>query len=887
MRRTEHKKLYFEIIERVWKRQGRVSYRDFNRALKWARARMAPNRSAQVRIPSQQTFSRFWRLFKKRQRIRSYSFVFFRNTLTREMAKGTIDPELSWNDLITTIRGWAREHHVALPAPDRLETLTRSARARAVGRRRHAQRIRREESLGLVLRNLPLIHRFTAAQELMRYPPAWQGKANLQTMAREARIRSELDHIFATNYLRPEILLANASTLDGLLLIEDTPPSLLSRVEKRAVIEALPVYLARRWQQARDVVITCFVRKARSLRFKVKELYDQAVREHSLSLLEDSGPHLRALRRAVLQAIDQNDSSILRDHRQFLAHLEDEQEEITSGEGLFSILAGRGNYARKFAIRLRDIPFEGHDPHARAIVECLPELFAFHQFRIRVPWTVVHRLRFLDVPPAVLRRRRVFEPVLLMTLADLIATGRVTIPGSMLFRDIWKDISSVPVSGPPNDDWIMTLRRRLDVAWQRFNEVFRERNLVVDGQLHVPRVRAEGAVESRSIQLPSCSIVDILWEVHEATGFLDCFQLSGPAPRHLRDDERERLIVAVLLAMGMNLGLREAARSFGRGYSLGRLRNVATHYIRPDTLLAAHHRILRVWDARDLGISWGTGQQCSVDGRVVYSYEKNLLSQYHHRKGRVGVTVYWFVRDDWMAAAIRLIGNQEHEAWYILDELIRQSGGKVLESSCGDTHGQQLALWGLSFLVDKRLMARFRGLRGVKLYSVRRDSGLPIRGVRTIRWNLIRQCAASLQQLAQAVIKGKLPASDVLRTWNLYDDEGRNVGEALREVGKVLRTEYILIYAMDRNLRAMVQRACTRSETWNSFQEAIAWGGGGRVSTNNPRRREEIGLSMAILMNAIIFHNVYRYGDRLKRKNTTPIQWGHVSLYGQYNIWRS
>ena len=887
MRRTDRKELYFEIIERVWNRQGRVSYKDFCEALIWARAHMSPDRRAQIHIPSQPTFSRYWRLFKKQQRIRSCSTAFIRDELVREMTEESIDPELPWNDLLASIHGWARERRVALPAPRRLDILIRSARAQAVGRRRRAQQAQREEALGIVLHDLPLVRRFTAAQELVRYPPAWQGKANLKTMAREACIMSELEHVLATNRLQPEALLANAITQDALNLIESTPPSLLSRIEKQEVVAALPIYLASRWQQARDVVITCFVRKARSLRFKVNELHDQAVREHSLSLLEDSGPRLRALRRAVLQAIDQNDPSILRDHRHFLAHLEDRQEEITSGEGLFSILAGRGNYARKFAHRLQGIPFEGHDPNAQAIVECLPELFAFHPFRLRAPWPVVNNLRFLDVPPTVLRRRRVFEPILLMTLADLIATGRITIPNSTLYRDIWTDVASIPVPEPPTDDWIVSLRQRLDTAWRRFTEVSQERNLVVDGKLHVPRVRAEEMEERRSIRLPSCSIVDILWEVHDATGFLDCFQLAGPAPHHLRDEERRRLTLAVLLAMGMNLGLREAARSFGRGYSLGRLRNVAAHYIRPETLRAALDRLLRVWDARDLGASWGTGQQCSVDGRVVYSYEKNLLSQYHHRKGRVGVTVYWFVRDDWMAAAIRLIGNQEYEAWYILDELLRPSGGKILESSCGDTHGQQLSLWGLSFLVGKRLLARFRGLRRVMLYGDRQDRGPPIRGVRTIRWNLISQCTASLQRLAQAVIEGKLPASDVLRTWNLYDDEGRNVGEALRELGKVLRTEYVLTYAMDGDLRAMVQRACTRSETWNSFQEAIAWGGGGRISTNNPRHREENGLSMAILMNAIVFNNAWRYGDRLKKmKGMTPIQWRHVRLYGQYHLGR-
>jgi len=84
-----------------------------------------------------------------------------------------------------------------------------------------------------------------------------------------------------------------------------------------------------------------------------------------------------------------------------------------------------------------------------------------------------------------------------------------------------------------------------------------------------------------------------------------------------------------------------------------------------------------------------------------------------------------------------------------------------------------------------------------------------------------------------------------------------------------------------------VQRACSRTETWNSFQQAVAWGNGGRIATNNPRRREELGLAQAVLMNAITFHTVWRHGDRLRKKrNATPIQWGHVRRYGQYRIGR-
>ncbi len=827
-------------------------------------------------------------MFEKRRRIRSYKTRALRNILAREMIKGTIDPELSWNDLSAAVHDWAQKQRIILPPDNRLGTIIRSARARAVGRRHRAQQEQREEAMGFVLRDLPLVQRFTAARELIRYPPAWQGKANLITMARETQIRSELEHVFAINHIQPEPLLGNSPEPDSFRLIESTPPSLLSRTEKRAVIAALPIYLAKRWQQARDVVITCFVRKARSLRFRIKEQHDQAVREHSLSLLEHSGPRLRALRRAVLHAIDKNDPSVLKVHRRFLAHMENRQEEIIGSEGLFSILAGRGGYARKFALRLKGIPFEGHDNHARTVVECLPEIFTFHPFRVQVPWPVVNRLHFLDVPPETIRRRRVFEPVILMTLADLIGSGRVTVPNSLLFRDLWTDISSVKLRKTIDTDrWIDALQSKLNRDWIRFVKVARKRDIAIDGQIHVPRIRATETDEGPGIRLPTIPIERLLWEVHDEIGFLDCFRLPENAPHSLSDEERRQLSLANLMATGMNMGLREGSRSFGRGYGLGRLRNAAAHYVYPKTLQATLDRLLQEWDRRNFGSIWGTGERCSVDGRVVFSYEKNLISQYHHRRGRIGVMAYWFVRDDWMASTIRLIGNQEHEAWFILDELLRPSGMKVLKSSCGDTHCQQLALWGLSSLVGKRILARFRGLRGVRLYCSRSGKHLPIRQVHPVRWDLLRRCARSLQRLGEAVRQGIIPASEVLKTWNIYDEEGRNVGDALRELGKIDRTGYILSYAMDKKLRATVQRGCTRSETWNSFMEAIAWAGGGRIATNDPRRRIEIGLSMAILMNAIVFHNVWKYGDRLKRvKGATPIQWGHVRFYGKYKIRR-
>ena len=76
---------------------------------------------------------------------------------------------------------------------------------------------------------------------------------------------------------------------------------------------------------------------------------------------------------------------------------------------------------------------------------------------------------------------------------------------------------------------------------------------------------------------------------------------------------------------------------------------------------------------------------------------------------------------------------------------------------------------------------------------------------------------------------------------------------------------------------------CNQAETWNSFHEAIFWGNGGKLRSNNPERQEEALLALTILMNSIVFYNVRIYGKELTRAEArTPVIWDHIQLLGKY-----
>ena len=900
-RRTRFRhQAYIRVIHRLWTNFGRVTYDKFNDSFRRARAHMSHHSLRTIPYVSQQTFSYYYRNYCRIQHIHRKSYRWIKEKFLNDIQDGKIDVNLREKEMVDLSQTALIRLKVIVPAPDVLRRLIRSARMDFAGQRREQRLVNLEQSLGIVLDDVPAIQRFRAAQELLRYQPAWRGKANLQTMARENKIMTELAAVIRTNNLPIDKIVASPQLRDQQDLVERLRPSYLTRREHLAIVEALPFYLVGRWRDARDVVLACLVRKARLLRYNLKQLNESYVRDASLSFLEQASPRFRALHRAVVKSLATGSINGLRRHRTFLAELEREGVGLTERTVYYRLLSGRGGYVRKMARKLVNIPFEAHDPRAKAVITILPEVFRFAPFRVPVPECMATKLSFLAVPITELRRRKIFETVVIMTLADLIWSGRVTVPGSVRYRNRWSDVPAPQPSREKDSErihWIANLRRRLEAAAGRFRQYTKAHAVLRDGRLHVPRGRHvhgdEGDDEEERfvvplhppVRLPSIDIADLVREVHGATGVLDAFQLDGPAPHRLSDDERRELAVAVLIGDGLNLGLKEVSRSIGHGSRLGRLRNFAANYATSKKLRVASARVIAMWDRLGLGLPWGPGRACSVDGRVVRSNFKNLFSSFHHRKGKVGVTIYWVVRDDYLASSIRIIGNQEWESWYVLDDLQQSTGEKPLELSTGDTHGQHLAAWGLADLIGKRLTVRFRQLGTVKLYGLRNGRWCGIQGVKAIDWNLIRRAASSLHRLAAAVRKGDVVPSEVLRVWNMYDENGINVMEALRELGKVPRTEFILEYARDPAFREYIHHNCQRSETWNSFQDTVFFGNGGRIATNNPRRRDEIGLAMGLIMNCIVFHNAWKWGSKLKKvEGATPVVWSHIRFLGRYKF---
>ena len=597
------------------------------------------------------------------------------------------------------------------------------------------------KTLDVSIRDIPISQRWTTAQELLRYPSAQIGRANLPKMAKEYRIFRELTATLEKNNLFPQVLLDNPDYERLFRFLERTRPSLLAKWEQRKVLEALPFYLAGRLRESIDAILICFVRKARLLRSRVSEELEEDRRDESLALLERSGQQLLNLQLAIGEALATGTPEPLVPFRKKLASLYNDGTATLDKGRLYKLIGSRGTYTRKLGRRLVGIIFQGHDLHAKALIEALQEVLEFEPFKKEIPKTTVEKITFLHVPQDLLFQRQVFEPVVLITLADYLWSGRVTASLSKRFSNIWANIPEKELD-IESTKWIENRKQQLDNAWNRFEKEAKEQALVKDGRLHIQRPprslteQEEARHRKRHEEMMSkfriVSIPEVILKVHQSTGFLDEFKLEKPAPHQIKNEKRLRSITEVLIAMGMNIGIRETASVIGYGQSVGRIQNLQNNYLTKKNLESALGHLIKKWDERKMGVQWGPGQLVSVDGRVIGAYQNNLLSRYHYRKGKSGMTVYWFRRDDGIATRVKPLGNQEWESWHILDELLHPLADQDLRSSCGDTQGQFLALWGLAEIVGKEILARFRRPSRVLLYKPSAKKRANLKNLRTI-----------------------------------------------------------------------------------------------------------------------------------------------------------
>jgi len=503
--------------------------------------------------------------------------------------------------------------------------------------------------------------------------------------------------------------------------------------------------------------------------------------------------------------------------------------------------------------------------------------------------------------------RRPLEVCIFAAIADELKSGDLAVEGSERFADYRAQLLPWTMCEPqiaeycqevglPGDahTFVAQLRERLTEGAAQVDAAFpgnTSLEITTKGEPVLKRLKAKAVPASRvALQealrrlMPDRSVLDVLWDTNEDVHWTRHFgPISGSDPKLAHPDER---YVITSFAYGTNMGAAQMAKHMRGIGSSHEMTFVNRRHITLDKLEAAKADLINRYHQYDLPKCWGDENVAAADGTQVDLYENNLVSSYHIRYGSYGGIAYHVVSSLYIALYSHFLNCGMWEGNFLIDALIGNTSAiqpKVIHS---DTQGQSTALFALSYLFGIELMPRIRHWKDLKFYRPSKETvykHIDILFKDTIDWDLLETHWTDLMQVALSVRVGKLQPSILLRKLG-HESRKNRLYQAFRELGRVIRTIFLLRYISDVPLREQITKTTNIAERYNQFCAWICFAMGGLMAENDPEEQQKHVRYTDIIANALMLQNVADLTEALEqlKQRGYPVQpedVAHLSVY--------
>ncbi|WP_377154949.1 Tn3 family transposase [Roseateles sp. UC29_93] len=396
--------------------------------------------------------------------------------------------------------------------------------------------------------------------------------------------------------------------------------------------------------------------------------------------------------------------------------------------------------------------------------------------------------------------------------------------------------------------------------------------------------------------MATTSILDVLTETER---WLDLHKQFGPLSgfESKVDDPRKRFLTT-LFCYGCNLGPTQTALSV-KGLSRKQVAWLNLHHVTEERLDKAIFKVVNAYNRFALPQFWGTGKSASADGTKWNVYEQNLMSESHLRYGGYGGIGYYHVSDMYIALFGNFIPCGVYEAVYILDGLVKNESDIQPDTLHGDTQAQSAPVFGLAHLLGIKLMPRIRNIKDLVFYKA--EAGVPYKHIQslfrgTIDWDLLALHYRDMLRVAVSIKLGKITPSMILRRLGTFSRKNK-LYFAFRELGRVIRTMFLLNYVNDIELRRSIHAATNKSEEFNNFVKWLFFGGEGIIAENLRHEQRKVIKYSQLVANMVILHNVQWMSRKLKElqaegfllgepvlRGLSPYRTAHINRFGDYTL---
>ena len=399
------------------------------------------------------------------------------------------------------------------------------------------------------------------------------------------------------------------------------------------------------------------------------------------------------------------------------------------------------------------------------------------------------------------------------------------------------------------------------------------------------------ATHMRKVRLP-----DLLIEVDNDLGFTRHFLPPSRQPDPAPDEIC--VILAAIMAHGCNIGPHTMAQ-LTADVTYEQLKRVGDWQLTRATQREALGVLVKAIAGLDTSLYWGEGKTSASDGQRYSLRRKVLQKTYSPRFSDFALEFYSFVADNYAPFFSTPIECTDRDAATVLDGLLYNESDLELEEHYTDTHGYTDINFAAFAMLGRRFSPRIRGLKKQRLYRVdtrdygilgslvgRADRKIDTRGIAD-QWDRLGHFYASLES-------GHTTASVALR--RLAGFSAKNgFYRANRDLGRILKTEFILQYMSEPELRTRIRGGLLKVEQMHALARDVFYGNRGRINARDLWEQMNSCSCLTLIVACIIYWQARdmsrvirtadpeRHGIELSLlRHVSPIEWDNIVLYGEY-----
>jgi TnpA family transposase len=248
-----------------------------------------------------------------------------------------------------------------------------------------------------------------------------------------------------------------------------------------------------------------------------------------------------------------------------------------------------------------------------------------------------------------------------------------------------------------------------------------------------------------------------------------------------------------------------------------------------------------------------------------------------------------------------VISAAEREAAYVIDGLMHNDVVKS-DIHSTDTAGYSEILFGTMHLLGFASAPRMKNVGRQRLYALERRKTYEQHGYSILPEAYIQPPAIVEQwdDILRFVATIKLKettASQLFRRLNSYAKQ-HPLYRALKEFGKILKSDFILRYLDDLPLRQAIEKQLNKGENANKFSRAVAFGNNQEFLHGDKVEQEIAEGCRRLIKNSIICWNYLYLTQKIAEehseeqrqtllaavRNGSVVTWQHINLHGEYDF---